>query len=135
MTGTDLIAEARALVGLPWIHCGRNEHGVDCAGLLLLPAYRLGLTTFQTPAYSPGGEEEYLLDCLAQECVPVEEAMQPGDIALFRVRKRLQHLAYLTGDGRMIHANEKVGVCESFVDDRWQERIAGVYRWKGLVNE
>ena len=135
MTGDDLVREARLLVGAPFYHAGRDPErgGVDCCGVILVPAYRLGLTTFAPRTYSPGGEEEYMLECLQSECVRVEEGMQPGDIALFKIRKRLQHLAYLTGDGRMIHAREGVGVCDSFIDERWQERIAGVYRWKGLI--
>lgn len=134
MTGLDLIAEARTLVGAPWFHMGRSgETGCDCIGVILVPAQRLGLTRFEPRTYSPGGDGDYLEECVEQECVRLEEGMQPGDIALFRIRRRLQHLAYLVGDGRMIHAREGVGVCDSFIDDRWQTRISGVYRWKGLI--
>lgn len=134
MTGADLITEARTLVGAPFYHAGRSaETGLDCAGLILVPAYRLGLTQFQSPNYSPGEGGEILLPALVEECVHVEEAMQPGDIALFEVRKGRYHLAYLTGAGTMLHARERVGVVESRIDDRWQERCRGVWRWKGLV--
>lgn len=135
MTGADLITEARKLIGCAFFHAGRRaETGLDCTGVILVPAQKLGLTTFEPATYSPGGDGEYLAECLQQECVKVEEEMQPGDIALFRIRNRLQHLAYLTGEGTMIHANQKAGVRESFIDERWQEQIAGVYRWKGLAD-
>lgn len=135
MTGADLIAEARKLVGLPWVHSGRNQHGVDCAGLILLPAWRCGLTTFVPKNYSPGEGGPYLAECLQQECVEVEEMMEPGDIALFQLRPGRHHLAYLTGSGTMVGANTKVGVCESRVDDRWQERYLAVYRWRALCDD
>jgi cell wall-associated NlpC family hydrolase len=133
MTGLDLIAEARTLIGLPFVHCGRNEHGVDCVGVILVPAQRLGLTTFEPATYSPGGHGEYLKECVEENCELVEGLAQPGDILLFRIRKRLQHLAYLTAGLTMIHAREQIGVVESFIDQRWTDRIAGVYRWKGLT--
>jgi cell wall-associated NlpC family hydrolase len=121
VTGAVLIAEARKLVGSAFFHMGRDPAtGLDCTGVILVPAQKL--------------DGEYLAECLELECVLVEEAMQPGDIALFRIRDRLQHLAYLTGEGTMIHASEKAGVRESVIDERWQERIAGVYRWKALAD-
>jgi cell wall-associated NlpC family hydrolase len=135
VTGAVLIAEARKLVGSAFFHMGRDPAtGLDCTGVILMPAQKLGLTRFEPVTYSPGGDGEYLAECLELECVLVEEAMQPGDIALFRIRDRLQHLAYLTGEGTMIHASEKAGVRESVIDERWQERIAGVYRWKALAD-
>lgn len=134
MTGIALIVEARTLVGVPWFHAGRSwEHGVDCAGLILLPAWRCGVTSFVPSNYSPGEGSEVLLPALAEECVAVEEAMQPGDIALFEVRRGRYHLAYLTGAGTMLHCNSKAGVRESRIDDRWQESCRGVWRWKGLA--
>jgi cell wall-associated NlpC family hydrolase len=147
MTGLDLIAEARKLVGAPFFHGGRNpETGLDCCGVILVPARKLGLTEFEPLTYSPGGEVGYLLGCLARECIrvdltaglaiyqqPDDPAIQPGDIGLFAVRNRLQHLAYLTGLQTMIHANEKAGVRESVIDDAWQERLVSVWRWKGLA--
>lgn len=134
-TGTDLIAEARKLVGCSFYHMGRGPHCYDCIGLILAPAYRLGITRFQPATYSPGGDTEYLMECLQSQCVPVEAGMQPGDIAAFRIRRQVQHLAYLTGTGSMLHARERIGCVESFIDDRWQERIAGVWRWRALTDE
>lgn len=135
MTGSALIAEARTLIGIPYRHCGREPYGVDCAGLILLPAWRCGLTSFAPKSYSPGGDSDYLLDCLAEECVEVEEMMEPGDIGLFRLRPGRHHLAYLTGSGQIIQCSTRVGVCESRIDDRWQERCVGVWRWKALAGD
>jgi len=58
--------------------------------------------------------------------------MQPGDIAQFEVRKGRNHLGYLVGDGSMVHCNQKAGVVQSRIDDKWAERLLAVWRWNGL---
>lgn len=80
MTGADLIAEARTLIGTSFGHMGRTEHSLDCAGLILLPAWRCQLTTFAPKNYSPGGGNDQVLECLESECIEVEEEMRPGEI-------------------------------------------------------
>lgn len=78
------VAEARALLGTPWRHLGRNPAGVDCVGLLLLAGARAGLAVPDPPPYTrlPSGY------ALAEACaaigrrVPLAEA-RPGDVLLF----------------------------------------------------
>ena len=38
MIGATVLAEARAMVGVPWRHMGVSAAGVDCIGLVLLAA-------------------------------------------------------------------------------------------------
>lgn len=41
--GDAMLAEARKLIGVPWVHMGRTEHGVDCVGVLLISAWRCNI--------------------------------------------------------------------------------------------
>lgn len=43
MTNQAFIAAARAWVGVPWVHQGRNRAGIDCVGLVVLSARACGL--------------------------------------------------------------------------------------------
>lgn len=45
VTPADVVAEARRCIGIPYRHQGRNEHALDCVGLIILVARRLDLIT------------------------------------------------------------------------------------------
>ena len=52
MKREDIIVRARSLIGVPWMHQGRNwEQGIDCVGLPILVGESLGLWTSVTANY------------------------------------------------------------------------------------
>lgn len=52
VTRRDIVEAARAWLGTPWRHQGRNEHGLDCIGLLVVVYRSLGLMSYDSTAYS-----------------------------------------------------------------------------------
>ena len=53
MTATreQVVAEARKWLDVPWRHQGRNAHGVDCVGLVVMVCSALGLSTYDDTGY------------------------------------------------------------------------------------
>jgi len=49
----DIVAVATGLVGVRYRHQGRNQFGLDCAGLIIVIANLLDITDKDTTAYSP----------------------------------------------------------------------------------
>ena len=45
VTRADVMTEAESWRGTPFQHQGRSEHGVDCAGLVVMVGRALGLLT------------------------------------------------------------------------------------------
>ena len=144
VSGEDIVRVARAYLNTPFRHAGRNRLGLDCAGLIVVVAQELGLPVEDRKNYTP---QEYELhpDRLLQELLSVcEEANPPwraGDLFLVKVGTPpvAQHLAIWTGEGTVIHANQRQhrGAREGRVsEDPWRgklwEALAGVYRWRGL---
>jgi cell wall-associated NlpC family hydrolase len=136
MTAEDIIAAARECIDTPFRHQGRKVRvGLDCAGLALHVANRVGLCTFDVRAYSrtPANNElENALDrqpCLLR-LASIEDRM-PGDLLLMRFKDDPQHLAIYTGN-TIIHAYESVGICcEHMLSNRWAARIVRVYQFVG----
>jgi cell wall-associated NlpC family hydrolase len=109
LTTAEVIAEARKLIGTPWVHQHSGPDAVDCGGFLRLLHRVSGRGEIEVQPYgrAPDGT---LLDILGRyaDRVPRHEA-QPGDIAVFDFGLGPQHVG-LIGDykgGRLslIHAD------------------------------
>lgn len=136
MTAAEIIAAARACVGTPFRHQGRQLGvGIDCAGVAVHVASALGCAVIDQAGYGrqpANGMLEAMLD--AQACLQrvTDDAAQPGDVLLMRFTGEPQHLAILAGE-TMIHAWEATGrCCEHAVDVKWRARIVRVYRFVGV---
>ena len=139
MTADDIVAAARSAIGIPFKHQGRSALGIDCVGLPLLVAAKLGVQgVVDVVGYSrrpSGGKLEATFDAHVESGVLVRvqiSAMQAGDFLMMRFRGEPQHLAVYTGEN-IIHAYEAAGkVCEHRLDDLWRKRIVRVYRLAGV---
>jgi cell wall-associated NlpC family hydrolase len=138
-TKAKIVEEARRLLSSPFAHQGRGEKGVDCAGLVILVAHRLGLSQFDCSGYRrlPGAVDgRKIEDLCAAELRPIEfSAAEPGDVALFLIGQRPRHMAILGSDQAgmltMIHAYEPAGrVVENILDAGWKAALCGVYEIK-----
>jgi len=136
MTADEIIAAARACVGTPFRHQGRQPGvGLDCAGVAVQVASALGCAVIDQEGYGDRpahGMLEAMLD--AQPClerVTDDAGPQPGDVLLMRFNGDPQHVAILAGE-TMIHAWASPGLCcEHDVDATWRARIVRVYRFVG----
>ena len=125
------IQEVTAWIGTPFVHQGRARgHGCDCIGLVIGAAAKLGLRVVDERAYARRPKSVLLRDKMREHLQPVSvDAMEPGDIMLFRIHKWPQHVAVLVDGGYMIHASADVGrVVKHRLDDKWRAHLDSVYR-------
>jgi cell wall-associated NlpC family hydrolase len=139
------VEQARSWLGVPFHWGSATRHGTDCVGLILGVGWELRLTDYRPANYGRewdtthlfhglsqiGRRVDLVLPCWAPEEVPCW--LEAGQILLFTVRRRPQHLAIYAGHGRMIHADESIGrVVENGIDAGWARRLHAVYEWRGL---
>lgn len=107
-----VVAEALTWVGTPYHHRARVKGaGVDC-GMILAAVYpAAGVTGPIEPApYPPDwhlhrAAERYLGEVRRYAPHAVEfDAMQPGDIPVWKFGRCFSHGAIYIGDGRIVHA-------------------------------
>lgn len=141
VTGADVSAEARKWLGTRFEHQGRNEHGIDCAGLVenvlrglnLLPdGYNAPLNYSRLPS---GVIERVVSDNLL--LAPRDYRLKPGVILLYtwRGEKHAGHLAFSAGD-TIIHACQRVGaVVEISRGGAFERFISSVWAVRGVNYE
>jgi NlpC/P60 family putative phage cell wall peptidase len=148
-TANTIIPQARTWLNTPFHHQGRRKHeGCDCIGLIIGVVAELGvpsryahadgrpvlLAEFDERDYAREPDGLRLRAELLKHLTPVpNEAMQVGDILLFRFRENPQHVAFLGdypgGGFSLIHCYQSAGrVVEHFFDEGWRKRLVGVFR-------
>lgn len=93
-TPADIIAHARACVGTPFLHQGRQPGlGLDCAGLVAIVAHGLGLSDYDHAGYARNARgQEFLQHFIAGGALVVPRAdLRAGCIAVFRDRAHMCH--------------------------------------------
>lgn len=132
----EVVAEARAWLGTPYLHQASLQGvGTDCLGLLrgiwralqgaepeALPAY--------TVDWSEASGSEVMLAAARRWLAPAGPDFQPGDVLVFRMRAGFvaKHVGILSSGGptpRFIHAYTGHGVVENALTAPWVRRIAG----------
>jgi NlpC/P60 family putative phage cell wall peptidase len=136
-----IVAEARSWIGTPYRHqASLKGVGCDCLGLVR-GVWRAihGEEPERMPPYSRDWAEASLRETLAEagarHLIPVaREAMQAGDVVLFRWRAGLvaKHAAILTSDASMVHAHDGAAVAEVAFAPWWRRRLAYVFRFPGV---
>jgi cell wall-associated NlpC family hydrolase len=133
MSPDDIIAAARECIGTPFWHQGRRVGiGLDCAGVAIHVAQKIGIDHFDVAGYgrtpADGQLERTLEDQPGLQRIMLNNR-QPGDLLLMRFVSDPQHLAICAGD-TIIHAYESVGTCcEHRLSSMWAARIVRVYRF------
>ena len=141
ITRSLIVAETRAWIGTPYRHqASLKGVGCDCLGLVRGVWRALhGEEPERAPPYSRDWAEASLQETLAEagarHLIPVaREAMQAGDVVLFRWRAGLvaKHAAILTADASMVHAHDGAAVAEVAFAPWWRRRLAYVFRFPGV---
>lgn len=109
----EFIEYAREFIGVPWVHQGRTERGVDCVGLVVLCSRKCGLDVPMSANYGRIQNYHQARTTLSQFCVRTGEAMI-GDIVLYKDTQNLHVAIVSVIDGndrpkKIIHANSEVG--------------------------
>ena len=143
-----IACEARKLLGLPFIHQGRNELGLDCVGLLVQVAKTINYPNIiDAENYQRTPSASVLENLMAENCdeIPLAEAGL-GDFILMRLGgAKPRHVAIISNveidnvraiEPMMIHAlsNGNIHrVVEQPLSD-WRNQFYKAYRIRGLVD-
>lgn len=138
-------AVARSFVGTPFQHRGRHPTlGMDCVGLLVLTARKLGYPHEDVKVYERLPRDQTLVQICrkyADEIPPAQ--IGPADIGIFwfdRETRVPQHAAIVVArrDGPgLVHCWEGVGkqgkVVEHAFDKKWRRRLIHAFRLRGVT--
>lgn len=139
-TRDEYLTECRKYLNTRWQHQGRSLKGIDCAGLLVVPALTLGILqpTDDVTNYGRTPHDETLTVLLHKHCCRLDDwhTAQPADIlAIKYAGPQPQHLMVVTKsyDVRwgfhVIHAygNSEMGgsVVEHRLDEGWLKSVRG----------
>ena len=130
----DIIDAARACLGTPFHHQARVVGvGMDCIGLLVYAASRVGIRLQDCTQYKRKPDGKDLIDRLTKQLDPVNDA-ENGDILVFWIKRPHlpQHVAIKTDKG-IIHTDASIGrVVEVPLESRWEKRLHSTFRFKGV---
>jgi len=142
----EIVGYARECINTPFRHQGRlcgygrfladgktYAGGLDCAGVIIHCAKRLGIEHVDMQGYGRLPFKDLLQEFLNSQpnllLVPKPE-MVAGDVILMRIKAAPGHLGIYAGNGYMIHAYDDVGrTVEQRIDDAWLKKITAVYRF------
>lgn len=138
LTNNDIIIEARKWIGTPYIHQGRLiNKGCDCVGLIIGIAKKLNISSFNYTAYDRQPDPDIMGKLLTENLIKSNRNKQNllhADILWIKFGKHPQHLAIVTDLG-IIHSYSVVGkVVEHRIDNKWQKRIVGIFRYPNIEN-
>lgn len=147
-----IVELAQELRSAPYRHLGRGRSGVDCLGLII-HSYEFdeeshplaseaksigGYYDKKSWSFEEGNEAhlksvEILSRFLTKHFVPIRtKDARKGDLILMRWKSKNHgdHVAIISDQGRVIHADMKRGVIEHVPDERFIKRILSVHRLK-----
>lgn len=139
---------ARAYLGVPFKHRGRDSRGLDCAGLVWCSYRDAGVTLPDLARYGrEPNRQGAMMDVIRRgagsdpiwtgrkAAAEVKQILQPGDVFVMRFEIEPHHVAIVTpneihGLG-MIHADGQIGVrkvVEHGMMDWHFERVLAIFR-------
>jgi cell wall-associated NlpC family hydrolase len=138
ITAEEFVAQARALIGVPWQHQGRGLCGVDCIGLIDLSfkgagidlAQFLGITDKRN--YGRGAHPD-LLRSVRELCTPISQPIDGCLIVMkFPQEKFPRHFGVYAG-GNIIHSDARAGqVVECGYRGLWQRCQHSLWKIPGV---
>lgn len=103
-TRQNIVANAKKLLGTPYVWGGASPSGFDCSGFT---QYVLGLSSITLPRTTA---EQVKVGTYI-----TKDQLQPGDLVFLKntYRSGVSHVGIYIGDGKMIHASSSKGVTTS----------------------
>jgi len=139
MTREEFIAELMEWEGTPYhTHAATKRVGCDCVGLLVgalkgqlqLSKEDAALVNTYAEGFTAGVLGRWMernFDRVPQHTV------RPGDVLVFNIGGRLQHLAVLVDHDKIIHAQQyRNRVTVNTLADGWRSRWSGTYAVRGM---
>lgn len=127
-------SDARALVGVRWVHQGRNPAvGIDCAGLGAVVLAKNGYTIEDRSDYGKDPDGTLTAEITRVLGDPIAGPMQAGDVVLMQFApNKPRHVGIIGSHPHgltLIHACSRARrVVEILLDDRWLAYIVGAWR-------
>lgn len=142
-----LVAAARSLIGVPFQHQGRNEHGVDCIGLVLLACERAGCPTLVVPGITHAPRygrrvHPQALELLERHLAGRLMEPRPGCLVVFQYpfEPMPRHHGVMTDAGTFVHADQSGPkpmrmVRETAFREPWTRRNPSFWKLPGVSYE
>jgi hypothetical protein len=90
---TDPVAEAERYLGVPYLWAGNSGFGIDCSGLVQAACLACGIAC-------PGDSDQQAAELGV--ALPDDVPLQRNDLIFWK-----GHVAWVVGDGRILHANAR----------------------------
>ncbi len=118
--------------GTPFHHQGRvRGMGLDCIGVVVHALKAAGIEVNDATDYSRSPENGRLEQSLIDHGFEKADAIQAGDVLLFRFNQQPQHVGVAVSDARFVHAFAPAArVVETGLGEIWQRRLVAIYRYK-----
>jgi len=127
-----IVATARGWVGTPYRHLSATKGaGCDCLGLIRGVWGELYGALPEVPNYRADMRDHRDLLAAAEARLARAE-LDAGTIVLFRLGSVPRHCGIMTGPGRFIHAQERIGVVEANLTEGWLKRVVGCFAFPGV---
>jgi len=139
----EIIAAARDWTGTPYRHqAARKGAGCDCLGLVRGVWLEIfGVEPERPPPYTPdwgeAGAVEHILNAARRNMPAIELAQaRGGDVIVFRMRtgRIAKHMAILTSEATMIHAQSNDIVREIAFAPYWRRHAVAAFQFPGLAD-
>ncbi|RID82707.1 peptidoglycan endopeptidase [Mesobacillus zeae] len=110
--GTAAIAQAKAVMGTPYVWGGSQPGGFDCSGLIYYSFTKAGKSIGRLSAEGYYNRSSYV------------SKPQPGDLVFFEntYKKGISHIGIYLGNNEFIHANTGVGVAVSSLNSSYYKK-------------
>ena len=127
-------------VRLPFKDKGRGVEGFDCWGLvmhILEHEFKVSGLPDYSSTYAHTTDEDLIpiaiRDGLKEGYWNKVSEPKLGDMLIFNIGNKPMHCALVLGDGKMIHAQESIGITvDGYHRPNWKKRIEGFYRHDSL---
>lgn len=123
-----IVAEARSLLGVRYVHQGRSRAGLDCAGLIVLVRNAVLGTSDDFLSYPRRPGPQMIIRTMRQYAKVISaDIAARGDIVLMAYGGNATHLGVYTGRS-VIHADQNAGRVRELALDV-MHRAGGVAQW------
>ena len=103
---SDIIKLAIYLMGVPYLWGGKSSFGYDCSGFVQMVLKAVGISIPRDTGL------QIKTDWLKE--ISITDT-QPGDLVFFFVDNQINHVAFTTGEGKIIHCSGEVKL-ESIIE-------------------
>lgn len=138
----NVAERARSMIGVPFLHQGRDRNGIDCVGFM---AYVIDYPFAQIPAYPRDPLNSELETAMTAAfgppllLKPTIDQLREGDLCAMQYRGPIRHVGIvlnhptLPGQLSLIHTDAvRDAVTEHILDAKWLRRIEKVWRLESV---